>query len=85
MLSHLQALRIFLLLFVYDAEPKVDLIGFLKVRLHMHYLGERFFGMLQGTISIIKDANTVPQLRLLVFVRWLKNILGNRNTLGSRR
>ena len=31
----------------------------------MHDLGEGLFGMLKGAITIVQNANTVPQFRLL--------------------
>ena len=36
--SYLQALTILLLLFVYNTQPKVDLVRFFEVWLHMHHL-----------------------------------------------
>lgn len=64
-MTYLQTVLELLLLFVDYAESKVDLIGLLKVWLHAHNLRESFFGMFQGSVTIIKDTNAIPQFGLL--------------------
>jgi len=63
--TYIQTLVELLLLLVYYAEAKVDLVCLLEVGLHAHDLRESLFGMLQRAITIVQDANAVPQLRLL--------------------
>lgn len=67
-LFYLQALSVLLLLFVYDAQAEVDLIGFFKVWLHIHHLGKCFFRMLKRPITIIEYSNTIPKLWFLSLV-----------------
>lgn len=43
--TNLQTLIVLLLLFVYYAEAEIDLVGFFKIGLHLHDLGECFLGM----------------------------------------
>lgn len=59
-LTYIQTLLVFLLLFVDYAEAKVDLVCFLKVGLHVHDLRKCFFGMLEGAIPIIQNADPIP-------------------------
>lgn len=58
--SHLQTLVVFLLLLVDDTQSKVYLIGLFEIRLHAHDLRKCFFGVLEGTVAIIKYSNAVP-------------------------
>jgi len=53
------------LLLVNDAQSKVDFVRFFEVRRHAHDLRKGFFGVFEGAISIVEDANAVPQLRFL--------------------
>lgn len=43
--TYLKTFAKFRLLLIYDTKPKVDLIGFLKVRRHAHDLREGLLGM----------------------------------------
>jgi hypothetical protein len=63
--TYVQALVELLLLLVNYAETEVDLVGLLEAWLHAHNLREGLFGMLEGPIAIIQDANAVPQLGFL--------------------
>ncbi len=63
--TYLQALLIFLLLFVYYPESEVDLISFLKVWLHAHDLRECLLCVFKGAIAIVKYANAIPKLGFL--------------------
>lgn len=63
--THLQALSIFLLLLVYDAEAEVDLVCLFKIGLHRHDLGKGLFGMVQRAIAVVQYTDSVPKLRLL--------------------
>lgn len=58
--TYLQTLAKFLLLLVNDTQAEVDFVGLLKFRRHTHHLRESFFGMVQGTIAIVEDTNTIP-------------------------
>lgn len=60
-------LKLLLLLIDYS-ESEVDLIGLFEIWLHPHDLGECFLGVLKRAISIVQDANAVPQLGLLDLV-----------------
>ena len=47
MATYIQTLAELLLLFVYNPESEVDLVGLLEVWLHLHDLGKRLLGMVQ--------------------------------------
>lgn len=83
--TNLETLLEFLLLLVNDSESEIDLVGLLEVRLHAHDLRERLLGMLQGAITIIEDAYTVPQLGLLQRVRTINADRLRFLTLGLGR
>lgn len=68
-MSHLKTLCIFGLLLVNYTKTEVDLIGLVEVRRHAHHLRESFFCMVQRAISIVEDADAIPQFRLLH--KWL--------------
>jgi hypothetical protein len=53
------------LLLVDDPQSKVNFIGLVEIRVHIHDLRKRFLGILQGSISIVQDAYPVPQFRVL--------------------
>jgi hypothetical protein len=42
-------------------------MSLVEVGLHLHDLGERLFGMVQRAISVIENANPVPEARFLMF------------------
>lgn len=63
--THLKTLAIFLLLLVYYAKPEVDFVGLLEAGLHLHDLGESFLGVVQRSVAIVQDADSVPELRFL--------------------
>lgn len=63
--THLKTLAILLLLLVYYTESEVYLVGLLEAGLHLHDLGESFLGMVQGSVAIVQDADSVPELRFL--------------------
>ena len=58
--ADLKTLSKFHLLLVDDAQTKVDFISFLKIGCHAHDLRESFFGMIERTISIVKDPDAIP-------------------------
>lgn len=64
-LEAFQALVELLLLLVYYSETEVDFIGLFKVGRHAHDLRESLFGMVERSITIIQDTNSVPQFGLL--------------------
>jgi len=59
-LTYIQTLFVFLLLFVDNAEAEVYLIRLLKVGLHVHDLRKCFFGVLKGAVAIIENTNAIP-------------------------
>lgn len=63
--TYLKTLNPLVLLFVYYTESEVDLICFLEIRLYVHNLRERFFGVIVAAISIVQYTNTIPQHRIL--------------------
>jgi hypothetical protein len=63
--THVQTLIELLLLLVYYAEAEVDLVGLFEGWLHAHDLRKCLFGVLEGSIAIVEDSNTIPKLRLL--------------------
>lgn len=54
-----------MLLLVDDAQPKVDFAGLFKLGVHLEHGRERLLGMLKGPISVVEDADAVPQFRVL--------------------
>lgn len=68
MATYIQTLAELLLLFVYNTESEVDLVGLLKVGLHLHDLRECLLGVVQRPVPVVQDANPVPQLRFLFLV-----------------
>jgi hypothetical protein len=63
--SYLKAGVVLLLLLVDYTQSKIDLIRLFKVGLHLHDLGKRFFGVVQGTISVVEYADAIPQFGFL--------------------
>lgn len=63
--AYLETLRVLLLLLVYYAQSKVNLIGLFEVWFHAHDLGKGLFGVLEGAVTIVENANAVPQFWLL--------------------
>lgn len=64
-LEALQTLTILLLLLVDYTKPEIDLVCFVEAGFHLHDLGEGFFRVIQGSIPIVQDTDTVPETRLL--------------------
>jgi len=62
---YFQALLKLLLLLVDDAKSEVNLIGLFKVWLHAHDLREGLFGVLQGAIAVVQNANAIPEFGFL--------------------
>lgn len=63
--TYVQTLVEFLLLLVDYAEAEINFVGLLKSWLHAHDLRKRLFGMLEGTIAIVKDTDAIPELGFL--------------------
>lgn len=63
--AYLETLLVLGLLLVNDAETEINLVGLFKVGLHAHDLGKGLLGQLEGAISIVEDADAVPQLGIL--------------------
>ena len=63
--AYLERLVVLLLLLVNYAEAEINFMGLVKVRLHLHDLGEGLLSMLKGAVSVVQDADTVPKSRLL--------------------
>lgn len=51
--TYIKTLCVLLLLFVYDPEAEVHLIGLLEVRGHAHDLRESLFGMIKRAVTIV--------------------------------
>jgi len=51
--AYRNSLGIFLLLLVYNAESEVDFVTFAMIGIDVEYVGECFFGVIEGSISII--------------------------------
>lgn len=62
---YLQTLLVLLLLLVNYSKSKVYLICLFEVGFHSHHLGECFFGMLEGAIAVVENADSVPKFRFL--------------------
>ena len=73
--AHLKTLGKLLLLLVDDAQPEVNFVGFLKVGLHSHDLGEGLLGMLERPIAIVENTDAVPQLGLLGVRKVVESLL----------
>ena len=63
--AYLKRLVVLLLLLVDYAEAEINFMGLVKVRLHLHDLGEGLLSMLKRAISVVQDTDTVPKSRLL--------------------
>lgn len=61
----LQTLIELLLLLVDDAQPEVDFVGFFKVGRHAHDLRKGLFGVIQRSVTIVENPDSIPQPRLL--------------------
>ena len=61
-LEALQRARKLALVLVDDSETEVDLVGLVKVRVQVQHTHKRLFGVLQGAVSVVENANAVPQL-----------------------
>lgn len=71
----LQTLVKLLLLLVYDSQAEVDLIGLLEIGCHAHHLRESLFRMVQRTIAIIQDTDSIPQLGFLGVAQVVEGLL----------
>jgi hypothetical protein len=85
--TYVQTLVEFLLLLVDYAQAKVDLVRLLEVGFHAHDLGEGLFGMFQGAIAVVQNADPIPQLRFLHKCQSLAHALNLANMayLGIRQ
>ena len=79
--TYLETLGILLLLLVYYSEAEVNLVGLFKIRLHLHYRREGLLGVLKRPVSVVQDADAVPELGLLrkgqrgiVNMTWVTNL-----------
>lgn len=64
-LTYLQTLVELLLLLIDYTQAEVDFIGLLEVGRHSHDLGESFFCVVEGPVTVVEDTNSIPQFRLL--------------------
>lgn len=76
--TYLEGLVVLLLLLVDYTQPEVYLMGLVEIRLHFHNLRKRIFGVVQGAVSVIQDANAVPEAGFLLFARVSKLVMGRR-------
>ena len=72
--TYLETLPEFLLLFIDDSQTKIDLVGLVKVRLHLHDLRESFFGVLQRPVTVIQNSDAIPKTRLLQISQLIRTI-----------
>ena len=56
---------VFALLLIDNSETKVDFIALLEFWVHFQNRSEGFFSMLKGTVSVIENANSIPQVGVL--------------------
>jgi hypothetical protein len=63
--TYLQTLAELLLLLIDYTEAEVNLIGLLELGSHAHNLRKGFFGMVKGSITIVENANSIPELGFL--------------------
>jgi hypothetical protein len=87
---YIQTVAELLLLLVNYAQAEVNFVGLFKVRGHTHNLGESLLGMVERTIPIVEDTNSIPEFWLLqstaaVSVTRLRHVTEQIPTLGSRR
>jgi len=54
----------FALLFVNDPKSEIDFVCFFEMGIHADYATESFLGVFETSITIVKDANAIPQLGL---------------------
>lgn len=64
-----------MLLFVYDAEPEVDLVGLIEGCVHAHDLTESLLGVLKASVPIVEYADTVPEFWLLRILEVVESLL----------
>lgn len=74
----LKTLLKLLLLFINYSESKVNLVGLLKLRVHLQHSVEGLLCVIEGTIAVIKDTNAIPQSRILGIRQMVKSLLVGR-------
>lgn len=57
------------LLFVDYTQAKIDFVRLVESRGHAHHLGEGLFGVIERTVAVVEDADTVPKLGLLYTIQ----------------
>ncbi len=60
-----QGSRQTLLLLVYYTQPEVDFVCLFKVWRHAHDLRKGFLGVIQGAISVVENADSIPEFGFL--------------------
>lgn len=64
-----ERLLVALKLLVNDAEPEINLIRLFEIGIHMKDARKGFFGMLEGAIAVVEDADAIPQLCVFLWMR----------------
>lgn len=87
---YIQTVAELLLLLVNYAQAEVNFVGLFEVRGHTHNLGESLLGMIERTVPVIENPNSIPEFWLLqstaaVSVTRLWHVTEQTPTLGSRR
>lgn len=63
--TYLQTLAELLLLLVNYSQAEINLIGLLELGSHAHNLRKCFFGVVEGSVTVVKNTNSIPELGFL--------------------
>ena len=66
MFKILECLLVHSLLFVNHSKAKVDFVALLKVGVHFQDSRESLLSVFVGAISIVEDANAIPQVGIIL-------------------
>lgn len=78
--THLEALFILLLLLVNNAQSEKDFVRLVKVLVHAQHAGKGLFGVLERPISVVENADAVPELWVLQLVHVSMQSRGLKST-----
>jgi hypothetical protein len=85
--TNLKTLLKFLLLFVNYSKSEINFVGFFEVWLHPHDLRKCLLCVLKRAVSVIEDANAVPQFGFLAGISFKPGGTNKsgQHTFGSGR